>query len=903
VNWRLSKAVNLAGADRIPRDDARRQSRTAAEILRRFDIRPGVILADEVGMGKTYVALAVAASVIDATRGGQPVVVMVPASVQDKWPREWEVFREKCLGDRLQIRGSQRSIRNGADFLKLLDDPARTRRQLIFLTHGALTSSLADPYIKLAIVRRALRRGSLAAQRKAFPRWAGRVLGWHEFFNIPFVRALIEANPRAWRSVYRRETGRYLEDDPVPTALLTALRGVDLAPLVEALRRTPLRESSQLDTRLAAVRGEIADILPSVWKQCLTKLDVELPLLILDEAHHLKNPWTRLAGLFESPKAEADVQLLQGPLASVFDRMLFLTATPFQLGHQELIQVLRRFSAVRWSTPVGRDEYEGTVDELEGALDAAQRSALRLDTVWGRLRPEDLNGFETTDWWQGSGDGPERLRQAAMHFREARMQLKAAERLLKPWVIRHARPDKATRRKILTGRAIVTENAAERGGLRVGGEAVLPFLLAARMQSLAAAKAHESNRHARAYFAEGLASSFEAYRETRLDKDAREDLAKADQTAWYERQIRRALPPGKSVVAGAHPKIEATANRATQLWREGEKVLIFCFYIATGRALRTHIARAVRQEIIRLGAARLGLEGRSPESVAERLRRRADRFFDPRAPVTRVARDTLNTILEPSLKSGRDLDRCVEISLRFLRTPLFLVRYVDLGAEDRAAAFQRALTMTDGSGRSLHDRIERFGEFVADRIDIERDELLRALEEIPTGSELLIQASERARDLFPNVRLANGDVDRHTRRRLMLSFNTPFFPDVLIASAVMAEGVDLQIDCRHVIHHDLDWNPSVLEQRTGRVDRLGSKSELSGHPILVYEPFLEATQDEKQFRVVKDRERWFNVIMGERLELDEWTTDRLAERVELPEAAAQELAFRLEVLRERGGRS
>ena len=35
--------------------------------------------------------------------------------------------------------------------------------------------------------------------------------------------------------------------------------------------------------------------------------------------------------------------MLQGPFAGVFDRMLFLTATPFQLGHHELVEVLRRF--------------------------------------------------------------------------------------------------------------------------------------------------------------------------------------------------------------------------------------------------------------------------------------------------------------------------------------------------------------------------------------------------------------------------------------------------------------------------------------------------------------------------------------------------------------------------------
>jgi SNF2 family DNA or RNA helicase len=130
----------------------------------------------------------------------------------------------------------------------------------------------------------------------------------------------------------------------------------------------------------------------------------------------------------------------------------------------------------------------------------------------------------------------------------------------------------------------------------------------------------------------------------------------------------------------------------------------------------------------------------------------------------------------------------------------------------------------------------------------------------------------------------------------MLTFNTPFFPEVLISSAVMGEGVDLHLECRHTIHHDLDWNPSVLEQRTGRLDRLGSKSELTGQPIVVYEPFLEGTQDERQYRVVKDRERWFNVVMGEKLELDERSTERLAERVELPEAAARELALRLEVV-------
>ena len=129
----------------------------------------------------------------------------------------------------------------------------------------------------------------------------------------------------------------------------------------------------------------------------------------------------------------------------------------------------------------------------------------------------------------------------------------------------------------------------------------------------------------------------------------------------------------------------------------------------------------------------------------------------------------------------------------------------------------------------------------------------------------------------------------------MLSFNTPFFPEILVASSVLAEGVDLHLNCRYLIHHDLDWNPSTIEQRTGRVDRLGSKAENVKRSIEVFMPFIAATQDEKQFRVVTDRERWFQVLMGEEYRTDEAATDAAADRVPLPEAAAEELRYDLAV--------
>ena len=77
------------------------------------------------------------------------------------------------------------------------------------------------------------------------------------------------------------------------------------------------------------------------------------------------------------------------------------------------------------------------------------------------------------------------------------------------------------------------------------------------------------------------------------------------------------------------------------------------------------------------------------------------------------------------------------------------------------------------------------------------------------------------------------------------------------------------------------------------MDRIGSKSERCGQPIRVYLPYLAETQDEKQYRVVMDRERWFSVVMGEKFKVDARTTKKLASRIPLPESVAGTLAFRL----------
>ena len=107
----------------------------------------------------------------------------------------------------------------------------------------------------------------------------------------------------------------------------------------------------------------------------------------------------------------------------------------------------------------------------------------------------------------------------------------------------------------------------------------------------------------------------------------------------------------------------------------------------------------------------------------------------------------------------------------------------------------------------------------------------------------------------------------------------------------MGEGVDLQRFCRHVIHHDLAWNPSTIEQRTGRVDRIGCKAQ-GRHPIFVYLPYLAGTADERQYRVMSDREQWFRVVMGQD-EVARLITPDSDGTVPLPKEISERLNFKL----------
>lgn len=906
MTWTFHPHLSLHN-ERIPDADADRQTRTAVEILRRFEGQSGVVLADEVGMGKTFVALAVAASVLLATGRRKPVVVMVPAGVAEKWVREWEVFSQACLPKGHGLRASE-AIRRGGAFMKLLDDDAERRKHIIFLTHGALNQSLADPFIRLALIRRALlRRSQLEPVRRSIERFAGELLAYPRF-DEKVTADLLGSPISQWRSIWSKHyPEQALDDDPVPFAVDNAIGGVDLGNLREALTQLPRQRNETFKERLRIARRALRNALDGVWKAGLARLNVRLPLLILDEAHHAKND-NRLASLFANHEAEDDAELLQGPLGNMFRNMLFLTATPFQLGHGELLRVLDRFHGVRWPSVYARKVFDDQLNNLKDALDRAQGAALRLELAWGRIDVADADIVGQLDDLADDAKLPEKVRSAVSVAREVEIKIREAEVLLRPWVIRHAKPHKNQRRLTLSGRAILSDepDVAMSDGLQITGKATLSFLLAARAQAFASLDQNSKKGAARSLYAYGLASSFEAYADTRANKQSSLDGGIQEQSQdgisprlrWYLDRISRALPADSSDGWSAHPKIAAVVNRVRELWLAGEKVVVFCFYVETGKALRAHISRALMKVITDRARDRLGLRAASHDRVIDELGRISERLLRKDSTGYTLLRERVLALTHPLGDEVRE--QLAEIVIRFMRTPSFLVRFVDLNPRVSVDDLLVGFDKQDQSGRSLAEKVTDLAKAIELKVDYERDQLMAALEAIQTGTIAASiedfdesELSLRREMLLPNVRLANGGVRIETRERLMLGFNTPFFPDILVASSVMAEGVDLHQDCRHVIHHDLDWNPSTLEQRTGRIDRIGSKSSKAGLPIHIYEPYLAGTHDEKMFKVVKDRERWFGVVMGESTPLDERSSECRANRVPLPEALAQRLSMDL----------
>ncbi len=81
---------------------------------------------------------------------------------------------------------------------------------------------------------------------------------------------------------------------------------------------------------------------------------------------------------------------------------------------------------------------------------------------------------------------------------------------------------------------------------------------------------------------------------------------------------------------------------------------------------------------------------------------------------------------------------------------------------------------------------------------------------------------------------------------------------VLFATDVMAEGIDIT-SARCVVNYDLPYNPQVIEQRIGRIDRVGQKAG----KVFVLNIVVAGSTDQHVMRVLSQRIGWSEEQLGQ----------------------------------------
>lgn len=117
--------------------------------------------------------------------------------------------------------------------------------------------------------------------------------------------------------------------------------------------------------------------------------------------------------------------------------------------------------------------------------------------------------------------------------------------------------------------------------------------------------------------------------------------------------------------------------------------------------------------------------------------------------------------------------------------------------------------------------------------------------------------------------LISGDVTGDDRTEKIKAFREDAKVEVLLSSKVGSEGLDFQF-CHILFNYDLPWNPMEVEQRIGRLDRIGQESEF----IAIYHFWVKNTIEERILKRLYERIGVFERSIGElELILGEVTRD------------------------------
>lgn len=807
------------------------QAASLRELARRLP-KNGVIIADEVGMGKTRIAAAVTRAVIDA--GGR-VAILVPPGLGYQW------------SDELQTAG--------------VNAPPILRSLWQYLQAWETKDKNAPWFMESAIV-----------VSHAFTNWR---LGEN---TIPWRWALLPEIYARWR---KQANGRWprdycsnkmLDDVWVRQAAESIVSEICVSPENHPTRKLieELAETTPWPGALVAGEyGRNAQLRP--WLERAVGLGLGVfDLVIVDEAHKSRGQDSGLNRL-----------LTEVVLKSVDTRCLAMTATPVELDVSQWTQMLERIRVDEKSNEVA------TVAIANYAQAVAMVRQCPSDRTVREKFKESAATFEKAlNNYLLRRD--KREDPAVMEFQRLSDMGYHAYRHEHEIVIDTAQLSPEWKQSVCAAEALsfVTRQSehtvAKRLRLTLGNG----HGIAALIDQL-----HQDDKEDQKQIETDGVPEIVTQHSPKIELTDEKRLQRAE---WWQNVMLQPFMKNNGSELFDHPAILKAVQEIEAICQQGEKVLVFGRFT---RPLRALVQLLNAREMLRCVDANLTWpqskvhENDKWDAViaAHRQLERQEKLdrqvlddtlakqYQTLDNQRRNIRENLINHIEEGFNCKQPDKRVRALFDAFKKTAKEDSNRVQGNDDHALAVVARAMqefVQVNTENATSSDFAQAFIDLVTaasdrDEGDVDGDGQLDEAEASDLWAELKIRLHEEYnRPEGGYARLMLGETKPATRRFLQLAFNRKQgHPKVLVAQSLVGrEGLNLHKACRTVVLLHPEWNPGVVEQQIGRVDRIGSlweeklnqaitDNQVNGDlPRIEIRPVVfRGTYDEKNWQVLRDR--------------------------------------------------
>ena len=742
----------------------------------------GVIVADEVGMGKTRIAVEVAGAVV---RCGGRVAILVPPGLGYQWLTE---LREGGVESPEILRGL------GAYFAAWKGPPEPwLQNSVVMLSHAFTNWRLGEnaAHWRWALLPEVYARWRSTTRARLPYGYHRSVLTQQVVINTEIrtvAKSIARAVPDAAANKAHRLLDRLLEEVDWPQTLCSD----------KYSKRGPLR----------------------VWLERVVGLGLGLfDLVIIDEAHKSRSADSCLSSLTENVIA-----------SSANARRLALTATPVELDMAQWQHTLSRIGLTQAALSpinIAITEYASAVRRVQrswlSSEDARRNYKLKAEQFQQTLSPYLLRRDKRED------PGVQRFAAyTGQRFSEYRMErgiLVETASLSLDWrqavcaaealsvVVRQAEDPVAKRLRLTLGNghgiaALLDQIKSEERETPPG--------------DVVAETAADLKRQERAkWWLDAAGRAFLNAGDSLFDHPAIGAAVRAIEEATVTGEkvlvFGRFTRPLRALVDLLNAREMLRRVRANQSWPQSKV-----------HGDRNGDSATSEWPAVRAAFRQLEAEmGGTPLDESEFDTKLAIRYERDQRPRQRERRRDLLPLIEQGLREVKSSQRIRAVFTAFKRA-----------AEDRApreatdrhplALVGRAIAELLGRDPSGEDSPSDYGrvfceliEASSDRDDSDHDQELDADE----ADALWDRSKDRLNEEYNRpqggfARLMYGDTSQESRRMIQLAFNRQnSFPKVLVAQSIVGrEGLNLHKACRIVLMLHPEWNPGVVEQQIGRVD-------------------------------------------------------------------------------------